>query len=194
MKQPTLPGTNRANHAHLGRNLEDLLDRTHSVYAVQKKANIEKNPVEWVYTSQSQYNTLRNNRADIVAVTNNARYIKRKKSDVDYAGVVAPSGRFITFDAKETTGKSFPLSNVAEHQIQTLLKKAECGALAGLMIYFSDLDRLFFLEIDYVDAANIEMLYKKGRKSIPLADCIDLGTEIPIHGNLADWYSVLFAK
>ncbi|HEY8560474.1 MAG TPA: Holliday junction resolvase RecU [Pyrinomonadaceae bacterium] len=190
MTQPNLPGAKSANHAHLGRDLEDLLSRTHEYYRARGMADMEKNPVEWKYISKFEYDKLKAARADIVAVTNNNRYIKRVKSDVDFAGV--GYGRYFTFDAKETAEKNLPLSRVAEHQLRTLLKKEQCGGVAGLMILFSSVNRLFFVPASVVDAATVEMLYKKGRKSLSLDDCVAKGKEIQIAGNLADWLKVLF--
>lgn len=189
MTQPTLPGQKTISHAHLGRDLEDLLSRTHETYKIQNVADIEKNPVEWRYCGKSEYDKLSAARADLVAVTNNGRYIKRVKSDVDFAGVA--KGRFVTFDAKETVDKNLALSRIQDHQLRTLLQKERCGGIAGLMILFSSLDRLFFVSASIVDRATIEMLYKRGRKSLSLVDCEVKGKEIPIKNNMVDWLKIL---
>ena len=177
-----------SNHAHLGKNLEDLLNRTHAIYLKQKRGKIEKNPVEWRYTSESQYRALANGYGDIVAITNRRRFIKKVKSDVDFSGHIG--GKFVIFDAKETSVKNLPLSAVTEAQLRTLREHQECGSVSGLMVMFSALNRLFFITAAIVDMATIAMLYKKGPKSIPLVDFESFGVEIPIVGNLADWAGV----
>jgi len=191
MNQQNLPGTKHQSHAHRGATLEDLLSRTHEYYRARNLAQIEKQAVEWRYTGLSEYNNLAVKSGELCAKTNTGRYIKKVKSDVDFVGIIAGCGRFVCFDAKQTAEKSLPLSNVADHQIRTLLQKERCGAVSGLMILFSSLNRLFFVPAAVVDAAIIEMLYRKGRKSLSLADCIEKGREIEIKGNLADWLRVL---
>lgn len=188
--QQNLPGTKHISHAHLGRDLEDLLKRTHAVYRAKNLADIEKNPVEWTYTAKSQYDALKSNVShDLVAVTNTKRYIKKVKSNIDFSGVA--KGKFAGFDAKQTKEKSLPLKHIQPHQLENLLKKEKCGGIAGFMILFSSLNRLFFVSASVVDAAVIEMLYKKGRKSLSFSDCEQRGKEIEIKGNLADWLAVL---
>jgi recombination protein U len=193
--QPDLPGQKHISHAHRGRSLEDLLDRTHAKYEREKKASIEKNPVEWRYTDKNKYDYLcQNSKFDVVARTNTGRYLVRKKSDVDYSGVVAPVGRFFTFDAKETAVKNFSLQGLEKHQLETLEAKDRIGALAGLMVYFSSLNRLFFLHVKFVREAEDARLFKRGAKSIPLKTFEEIGREIPTRGDVADWYSVLFGE
>jgi penicillin-binding protein-related factor A (putative recombinase) len=150
-------------HANLGKGFEQALERAHSVYAVQKLAVMDKNPVEWRFTSRGQYEALKGARADLVAITNTGRFIKRVRSDVDFSGTAKTlDGRGISvqFDAKEVTRKSFPLANVEKHQVERLLLNEACGAIAGLMIHFSDLKRTFFVGATVVDQAFIAMLYK----------------------------------
>ncbi len=190
--QPTLPGTSHVSHSNLGKDFEAMLNRTHHFYAVNKLASVEKNPVEWRYIGFSEYNKLKTSRGELVAITNTNRYIKKVKSDVDYCGVFG--GRFITFDAKQTKESSLPLGNIAEHQIQTLLSKERAGGISGLMIYFSEKGRCFFVPASIVDAANIEMLYKKGRKSLSVDLCAAKGREIPVTHNLVDWLKVLIEE
>jgi recombination protein U len=183
------------NHANLGKIFEKILERTHQVYTLKRLADIDKNPIEWRFTSKSQYDVLRYQRADLVAITNTGRYIKRVKSDIDFSGTAKMSdgrGISIHFDAKEITRKSFPLANVQAHQVERLLSKQQCGAIAGLMIRFSDLERIFFVSATVVDAAMTAMLCQRGSKSIPLIDCEQKGIEIP-NTKLTDcdWHSVL---
>jgi recombination protein U len=190
MNQPTLPNLNRANHAHLGREFERLLEASHEEYKVRKLAIIEKNPIEWKYCGRSDYDYLSQNRsADLTAKTNTGRFIKRAQSDVDYSGTLK-GGRSINFDAKQTGGKSFPLSNVEKHQIRNLREKAEMGAISGLMIYFTELERIFFVSAQAV-AKIYDAIITGGRKSLSIEYCEGEGVEIPKRGNQIDWLKVL---
>lgn len=190
-RQPELPGVKSLSHSNRGRELEDLLERTHHFYAVRKLAFISKNPVEWRYVNQSHYNTFRDSSADFVAKTNRGLYLKKFKSDVDFSGVIAPTGRMVIFDSKQIKGKSLPLGNIAEHQIRTLSQNESCGAIAGIIILFSDLERVFFVFASVVQKAQFMMLYHRGAKSLSLVLCETDGIEIPVKNNLVDWLAEL---
>ncbi len=56
-------------------------------------------------------------------------------------------GRYIDFEAKETKNKtSFPIKNIHEHQVKHLEQCLNHGGIAFIIIYFSTLDRIFFLD------------------------------------------------
>jgi recombination protein U len=181
------------NKANLGKEFEKLLEQAHSVYAVKRIADMKKNPVEWKYTSQETYEKTKHYRADITAKTNTGRYIIRAKSNVDFSGVAG--GRYVMFDAKQVSRANFPLGDLAEHQLRTLCSAEQCGAIAGLMIYFSAYKRAFFVPASYVQKVSDQMLVKGGKKSISLDECEKFGTEIPKTAMIeCDWFSVLIKK
>lgn len=173
-------------HANLGKDFEADLERTHHMYAIQKRASIERNPEEWRYTSAGQYAKLAQKAPTITAKTANGLYLVKVRSDVDYSGVAM--GRAVAFDAKQIQGKSFPLGNLSEGQLRKLMAMDAAGAIAGIMIRFTDAGgRVFFVPAKVLDDVTIKMLYHGGRKSLALADCEERGIEIPTSRNLIDW-------
>lgn len=178
------------NKAHLGREFEQMLEQAHEVYATQRIASVRKHPVEWRYTSGAAYDKMSGHRQDLVARTNTGRYLTRVKSNIDFSGVAA--GRHVAFDAKQVSRLNYPLDNLPEHQLNTLLAVAECGAIAGLMIYFSTYERAFFVPANYVDRCCKEMAFGVGKKSISLADCEQNGTEIKSSPLIQfDWFAAI---
>lgn len=177
--------------ANLGKAFEMDLERTHQFYQVKKLASIDRNPVEWRYTSPQTYNKYANSRGmdRLVARTASGSHLIKAASDIDYSGVA--KGRAVAFDAKETSTKNFPLGNVELHQVNALLNKARCGSIAGLMIRFTSVKRVYFVPVAVVDEAIIKMQFHGGRKSLSLAECAGLGLEIPVSQNLIDWLPVL---
>lgn len=188
--QVELPGIKHVSHANRGKEFEKLLAKTHHYYAVKKLAFVQQNPVEWRYVSKSQYDTFRDSTYDFVAKTNRGLYLKKFKSTVDFSGVIK-GGKMAIFDSKQITGKSLPLGNIPDHQIKTLRQSEECGAISGILLMFSDLNRVFFLSATVIERACVEMLYKNGRKSISLANCESEGVEIPVAGGLVEWLTIL---
>jgi recombination protein U len=179
--------------AHLGRDFERMLEQAHAVYAARKIADVKKNPAEWKYTNQQAFEKMRAYRADLVARTNTGRYIKRVTSNVDFSGVAA--GCYVMFDAKQVSRHSFPLSDLPEHQLQTLFFAEQCGAVSGLMIHFTSHRRTFFISAGYVNQVATDMLVKRGKKSIALSECEQYGVEIPRTPMVeCDWFEVLVRR
>lgn len=171
-------------HANRGRELEKLLERTHAYYRVHKKAVVDKNPVEWRYINFSQYNAAKDNvgASRTVAKTAHGEYLRKVKSDIDFSGTLA-GGRSIYFDAKQTQGKSWPYDRIDKHQVETLIEKDKIGAIAGIILMFTDLDRAFFVQASTIDEGVINMLYRKGRKSLSIAECEQHALEIRVEKN-----------
>lgn len=178
------------NKAHLGREFEALLEEAHAIYAAQRIASVRKHPIEWRYTGQVAYAKMAGHRQDIVARTNTGRYITRVKSNIDFSGVAG--GRHVAFDAKQISRLNYPLDNLPEHQLETLTMAEACGALSGLMIYFSNYGRAFFVPASFVDRTFKEMLFDTGKKSISLSDCEQSGVEILSSPLMKfDWFAAL---
>ncbi|MBI9008594.1 MAG: Holliday junction resolvase RecU [Tenericutes bacterium] len=88
-------------------------------------------------------------------------------STTDYNGVY--KGRYIDFEAKETKSKtSFPIKNIHEHQIIHLNRCREHGGISFVIIYFSSLEKIFFL-----DSEKMDFFYQRSltdKKSISLEE------------------------
>lgn len=87
-----------------------------------------------------------------------------KKSTVDFYGLV--QGLFITFDAKETYQKSFPLKNLHDHQVAYMKEIDQQGGLAFLIVHFKFNDTYYMIPYELL-AQYYEAAKNKGRKSIP---------------------------
>ena len=86
----------------------------------------------------------------------------KSPSTTDYNGIY--KGKYIDFEAKETQNKtSFPLANIGRHQIEHLKRVKEHGAIAFVIISFSKLDEIYFLDATYL----IACYNNPDKKSIP---------------------------
>ena len=93
---------------------------------------------------------------------------KKKGELVDYVGTLL-GGHAIAFDAKQTKGKSLPLSNLHDHQYEFLKTWYNLGATTFLIVYFSEEDKYY--RLPFKDLRNAwEGAQNGGRKSIPLKD------------------------
>ena len=140
--------------ANRGMNLEDDINTTNNYYLANNIANIHKKPTP-IQVVKVDYPA--RNKAKI----SEAYY--RQASTTDYNGVY--KGKAIDFEAKETKSRtSFPLSSLHEHQIKHLRSVSEHGAIAFLIIRFTELDQTYLAY-----AKNIfNFLDTNTRKSIPL--------------------------
>jgi len=87
----------------------------------------------------------------------------RTPSTTDYNGIY--KGKYIDFEAKETTSKtSFPLNNIHHHQIKHLEAIYNHGGIGFLIVRFTKLNYTFLLEFQKL----LEFLKNSNRKSIPL--------------------------
>ncbi len=189
-KQQTLPTVKRANHSNRGRALEDALERTHHFYAVKKLACMRKQPNEWTFASRAKADLFaRHGLHRNFATTGDGRTIVRQKSDVDFIGCA--SGKYVAFDCKSTKEKSFSFTGMQRHQLENLLATERAGGIAGLMIEFSSVGRVFFAAASFIESRYMEMLFKGGRKSISFADLETNAIEIPVRNNLVDWLEKL---
>ena len=128
--------------------LEKRANKANLGYRKSKKALIQKVPTPILYT-----------RKGLIA----------QQSTVDYTGILAPDGRGIAFDAKETKQKtSFPLANIHEHQLNFLELFEDLGGIAFFLVHFKSLyqDQAFVTPISLVK----KYWYGDERKSIPIAD------------------------
>lgn len=80
-------------------------------------------------------------------------------------------------ELKSTKGKSLPFSNVKEHQRKELLEASKHdGVFCGLLIEFSSLNTVYFIEISQFERFLLQM----SRKSLPLEYVSKNGVKIDL--------------
>lgn len=164
----------RSIFGNRGKEFEALLEQAHEFYRVRGFADIDHNPT---------------------ASKHIGKRVIQVASTVDFSGVIAPDGRAIYFDAKETQEASLPLRSIHAHQIRTITDKQRFGAIAGLMIRFVGVarqsGRIFFVPAFVVQKLWDEGNWRKGRKSISQPQCEEHGVEVPAGKIItADWWQV----
>jgi recombination protein U len=91
-----------------------------------------------------------------------------QKSTVDYMGNV--QGIPICFDAKETTRKSLPISNIHPHQIEFMENFTKQEGIAFIIAYFQVIDEYYFIPFE-----DLKIFWERakngGRKSISFKEC-----------------------
>lgn len=100
-----------------------------------------------------------------------------QKSSVDYIGNV--QGIPICFDAKETTKKSLPISNIHAHQIDFMKNFTKQEGIAFIIVYFQLVDGYFFIPFEDLKIF-WERAQKGGRKSISFQEC---NPDLKIHNS-----------
>lgn len=145
-------------YANRGMALEQIIELSNKQYESKGQAIIQKVP-----TPVKVLKTQRNGR--IIGFWEN-------KSTVDFIGVCKNTA--VAFDAKQTKGKSLPFKNIARHQLEFMLKWYKQGHEAFILVYFTDLDRCFRLDILNI----IEFKKTNTRKSIPLKYFEERGIEV----------------
>ncbi|MBC8589353.1 Holliday junction resolvase RecU [Paratissierella segnis] len=95
-----------------------------------------------------------------------------EKSTLDYIGLY--NGTPIAFDAKETKEENrFPLSNVADHQIDFMGEWDKYGGITFLLVNFVKLDKTFRLEWEILNKYWEQYKNNKGKRgfgSIPIGE------------------------
>ena len=147
--------------------LENLIEFTNEHYLRLGLARIDKasTPITVVEIDESGFIT---------------KAYFEKKSTVDYFGLA--QGVHLSFDAKETKQKYFPLKNIHEHQVEYMRDITKQGGYAFLIIYFHLYDRYMLLPFEILD--DFYRAYKAGgRASIPFESIPDI-FEIKIKGSV----------
>ncbi len=138
-------------YGNRGMGLEESINITNEYYLEKEIAVIHKKPTP-IQIVKIDY-------------TNGARicdaYFKCP-STTDYNGIY--KGKYIDFEAKETQNKtSFPFHNIGEHQLKHLEAVLKQGAIAFLIISFTKLNEIYFLDANIV----LNFYKNESRKSIP---------------------------
>lgn len=144
-------GKAKSGYANRGMGLEDDINLSNEYYKINDIAYIYKKPTP----------------IKLVNVDYKKGLIKeayfKTPSTTDYNGIY--KGKYIDFEAKETTSKtSFSLANIHPHQIKHLIDVKRHGAISFLIVRFTNLDRTYILFIKDLD----EFIKNNKRKSIPL--------------------------
>lgn len=143
-----------------GSMLEDLITQTNDLYRDKGLALVQKVPTP----------------ITPIRIDQNTRTITQayfeQKSTVDFIGAV--QGIPVCFDAKETSLKSLPFSNIHLHQIKFMEDFTKQGGEAFFIINFKEYDEMYLLPFETFNKCWKEV-ENGGRKSIPYADfCKDL--------------------
>lgn len=157
--------------SNLGMTLENDIESTNLFYLNNQIAVIYKKPTP---VQVVNVNYPARNKAKITEA-----YYKTP-STTDFNGIY--KGRYIDFDAKETSSKtSFPLKNIHEHQVEHLRNVDKHGGIAFLIIHWKVYNKYFFLPL------NVILKYwdnkESGRKSIPYDEFLKNSYEIKLNYN-----------
>lgn len=83
----------------------------------------------------------------------------------------------LILEFKSHKGKSLPLTCIRDNQLKEMIEaKEKVGVIPMLIVFFSDIERCFSLEIRYVE----KFINENERKSIPLEYFEKYGTEIEV--------------
>ncbi len=144
-RQATLPGTKHVSNSNRGKIFEAELDAMHDIYRRKGWVDMVKNSTEWIYINQDKYIQMSRSNPGLVAKTADGRCLRMKASNVDFSG--GNRERSFIFDAKEISGDKFPFAKIKDHQVRRLLESAKCGTCSGVIIKFTELNRVFFVSI-----------------------------------------------
>ena len=144
-------GKAKSGYANRGMGLEDDINLSNEYYKINDVAYIYKKPTP----------------IKLVNVDYKKGLIKeayfKTPSTTDYNGIY--KGKYIDFEAKETTSKtSFSLANIHLHQIKHLIDVKRHGAISFLIVRFTNLDKTYILLTKDLN----EFIKNNKRKSIPL--------------------------
>ena len=186
----------RRGHSNLGMDFQRMLDHAHDEYRERGYGRMQRNEQKWEYTSRRRAESFPPERR---ARTGHGRDMIRVKSDPDYAGGLL--GRYYTFDAKEFSGTSIPLSNFDRAQVENLCASERGRCVAGFMVYSKDTAQVFFVRASQVrDAQDLVLHQGKGRgknpKSFNREWLIENAVQIGVFhtGQPVLWLEVLGAK
>lgn len=144
--------TFKISTSNRGMSLEQDINDTNIYYRNNNIAVIYKKPTP-ISINKVDYKS-RNN-----VIIKEARFIT--PSTTDYNGVY--NGIYIDFEAKETRQKSFPLSNIHDHQIKHLEDIKNCGGFGFIIVRFVKDNENYLLTIEKLN----NFINNNTTKSIP---------------------------
>lgn len=158
------------SHANRGKELEDIIDATNKRYKQLGIADVRKVPTPF---------------KPIGRAGNLTKGFFTSGEWVDYVGV--SRDRILVFDAKQTKGKSLPLANIHEHQLELLESWNSYGAKSFLIVGFTEEKRYFYLPYESLKWAYDRMNNEDGRKSIALKEFEEHGQELELDDGILDY-------
>ena len=151
-----------------GSTLEEMINRTNELYKEHDLCLIQKIPTPITPIKMNE---------DHTQIT--LAYFDQK-STVDYIGAVQSFP--VCFDAKECSGTTFALANIHEHQVSFMEDFEKQGGISFLVIYFTSLDRFYYLRFSKLKEFWMRML-SGGRKSFRVDELED-GFDLKGHDGL----------
>ena len=135
--------------------LEDLINRTNSIFREKGLALIQKIPTP----------------ISPVEIDPASRHITLayfdEKSTVDYIGAV--QGIPVCFDAKESKSSTFALANIHPHQVEFCRQFERQGGIAFFLISYTEIDRQHYLPLSRL-LVFWERAKQGGRKSFRMEE------------------------
>lgn len=113
-------------------------------------------------------------------------FIFSGKGDIDYYGTF--SGRYISFEVKETSGDSFLLSQIKPHQFEILFKLQDFSAVSFVVLNFASREDSCYI----IYAEELRKLLKKNKKRIFYEDMEFIGKKVPfVFPGILDFLKIL---
>lgn len=152
--------------------LEEMINRTNSVYREKGLALIQKVP-----TPITPINIDKESRHITLA------YFEQK-STVDYIGAV--QGIPVCFDAKECKSDNFALQNIHEHQFEFMADFEKQGGISFIIIFYTQKDEKYYIPFKDIKKF-VERASNGGRKHFKFEE-IDKKYLIGSRGNVLVHY------
>lgn len=166
--------TKEISYKNRGMDLEYLIEEANEYYIANDLAYIYKKPTPIGVTKVIYQNGGKR--------INDGYY--KMPSTLDFNGLY--KGKYIEFDAKETTNKtSFPISNVHEHQIKHIRNINKHGGIVFLIIKMNE--KYFLLPGQLF----LEFIDSNTRKSIPYEYLCENAFTIPLTLRGLDYLKIL---
>lgn len=156
------------NYGNRGMSLESDINLTNEYYLNNDIAIIHKKPTP-ITINKVDYPSRKD------AVIKEAHF--KIPSTTDYNGIYR--GKYIDFEAKETSKESFPLANIHKHQLEHLRKIINHGGIGFIIVCFTKKGITFLIDgkdlFSFIDT--------ESRKSIPYDYFVENGYQINYNYN-----------
>lgn len=93
-------------------------------------------------------------------------------STTDYNGIYR--GKYIDYEAKETSSSSFSFTHIFKHQVDHLINIRKLGGIGFVIIYYKKYNEIYIFNIDIFE----ELYYKGEKKSINIDDANKYGIKV----------------
>lgn len=126
-------------------------------------------------TNKIYYYRLKDSASSYYGGNDNLRFSQNNIADAFLYHCNNGSNNLLILEYKSHKGKSLPLNCIRDNQLREMLEaKDKSGVIPMIVVFFSDIERCFSLNIKYVE----EFLRNNDRKSIPLEYFEENGVEI----------------